>query len=60
MISQSIDVETFDLIQIFLASTLYSFKSAFYEKTKGTTTGSSLSLIVASIFMEHFNSKSLK
>ena len=59
IISRFFDKETLHLIEICLSSTFFSFKSKFYEQTKGTTMGSCLSLIVANIFMEHFETLAL-
>ena len=59
IISQFVDKETLHLIEICLSSTFFSFKSKFYEQTEGTTMGSCLSLIVANIFMEHFETLAL-
>jgi retron-type reverse transcriptase len=56
LISKLIDPETLNLIKIFLSSTFFTFKGVCYEQTKGTTMGSSLSPVVANIFMEHFES----
>jgi hypothetical protein len=52
-------LETLSIIETYLTSTLFTFKGICYEKTEGTTMGSSLSLIVSNIFMEHFNASAL-
>jgi hypothetical protein len=59
LISKLVDHETLNLIKIYLSSTFFTFKGVFYEQTEGTTMGSSLSLVVANIFMEHFESLAL-
>jgi hypothetical protein len=53
-ISKVIDLEIINLIEICLISTFCTFKGICYEKTKGIAMGSSLSLVVAKFFMEHF------
>jgi hypothetical protein len=55
-----VDPEILDLIKIFLSSTFFTFKGVFYEQNEGTTMGSSLSPVVANIFMEHFETLSLR
>jgi hypothetical protein len=37
IISKLVNSKTFNLIEIYLISTFFSFKGTFYEKTKGTT-----------------------
>jgi hypothetical protein len=59
LISKLVDLETLNLIKIFLTSTFFTFKGTCYEQTEGTTMGSSLSLMVANIFMEHFDTLAL-
>jgi hypothetical protein len=54
LISNLVSPKTLNLIEIFLTSTFFTFKGIFYEKTKGTSMGSSLSSVVVNIFMEHF------
>jgi hypothetical protein len=60
LISKLVDSETLNLIEIFLSSTFFTFKGVFYEQTEGTTMGSSLSPVVANIFMENFEYLALK
>jgi hypothetical protein len=60
LISKLVDSETLNLIEICLTSTFFTFKGTCYEQTEGTTMGSSLSPVVANIFMEHFETSSLK
>ena len=43
-----------NLIRIFLKSTFFTYQGQFYEKTEGTTMGSSLSHVITNLFMEHF------
>jgi hypothetical protein len=52
-ISKLLEHETLNVIKIFLSS-LFTFKGVLYEETEGTTMDSSISPIVANIFMEHF------
>lgn len=59
MISKLVNSETFHLIKIFPTSTFFTYKGEFYEKMEGTTMGSSLSLVVANIFMKHFEAFAL-
>lgn len=59
LISQLVDQETLNPIQICLNSTFLSFKGTIYEQTKGTIMGSPLSPIVANTFMEHFETRAL-
>ena len=47
------------LVEICLTSTFFSFEGEFYEQTCGVAMGSPLSLIVANLFMEDFESKAL-
>jgi hypothetical protein len=55
-----VDHETLNLIKIFLTSTFFTFKGTCYEQTEVTTMGSSLSPMVSYIFMDHFETLSLK
>jgi hypothetical protein len=59
LISNLVNPETLNLIEIFLTSTFFTFKGICYEQTKGTSMGSSLSSVVANIFMEHFEGLAL-
>jgi hypothetical protein len=59
LISKLIDLETINLIEIFISSTFFTFKGFFYEQPGGTTMGFSLSLVVANIFMENFEYSTL-
>jgi hypothetical protein len=54
LISKLIDLETLNLIEIYLTLNFFTFKGIFYEQTNGTTMGSSLSPMVTNILMEHF------
>ena len=53
------DPDTTYLVGICLTSTFFSFDGEFYEQTCGVTMGSLLSLVVANLFMEDFESKAL-
>jgi hypothetical protein len=59
LISKLVDPKTLNLIKICLTSTFFTFKGTCYEQTEGTTMGSSLSPVVANIFMEHFETLAL-
>jgi hypothetical protein len=59
LVSKLVDPETFNLIKICLTPTFFTFKGTCYEQTEGTTMGSSLSPVVANIFMEHFEALAL-
>jgi hypothetical protein len=59
LISNLVDPETLNLIEIYLTSTFFTFKGICYEQTKGTTMGSSLSPVVANNFMEYFEAQEL-
>ena len=53
------DPNTACLVEICLTSTFFSFEGEFFEQTYGVAVGSPLSLVVANIFMEDFESKAL-
>jgi hypothetical protein len=57
--SKLVDLGTIKLIELCLTYTFFTFKSIYYEQTEGTTMGSSLSPVVANIFMEHFETLTL-
>ena len=52
--------ETARLVELCLRSTYFSFQGQIYEQTEGVAMGSPLSPIVANIFMEYFEEKSIK
>jgi len=47
------------LVEICLTSTFFSFEGEFYEQTYGVDMGSTISPIVANLFMEDFESRAL-
>lgn len=49
-----LDLDTLNLIKIYLTSTLFAFKGTCYKQTESTTMGSPLSPIVTKFFMGHF------
>ena len=51
--------DTMHLVEICLTSTFFCFEDEFFEQTCGVAMGSSLSPIVANLFMEDFEAKSL-
>ena len=53
------DLETSKLTDLCLNSTLFSFMGELYEQTCGVVMGSPLSPIIANLFMENFEKKSL-
>jgi hypothetical protein len=53
------DIETANLVDIFLKFTYFSFCGYIYEKTKGVAMVSPLSLVVENISREHFERKEL-
>jgi hypothetical protein len=53
------NLETTSLVDIFLRSTFFSFQGELYEQTCGVAMGSPLSPIVANLFMDNFEQKSL-
>jgi hypothetical protein len=53
------DPETTKLAEVCLRSTFFSYQGEFYEQTSGVAMGSPLSPIVANLFMENFEKKSL-
>jgi hypothetical protein len=59
LISKLVDPKTLNLIEICLTSTFLTFKGIHYEQTKGTTIGSFLSLVVATVFIEQFETLAL-
>jgi hypothetical protein len=59
VINKITDEETTKLVEIYLKSTFFSFQNEIYEKTYGVGMGSPLSLVVANLFMEDLQSKSL-
>ena len=54
-----INLDTTYLVGICLTSTFFSFDGEFYEQTCSVAMGSSLSPMVANLFMEDFESKAL-
>ena len=46
-------------MEICLTSTFFSFEGEFFKQTYGVAMGSSLSPVVANLFMEDFESKAL-
>jgi hypothetical protein len=59
LISKILSPESINLIETCLSSTFFTFKRVCYEQTEGTTMGSSLSHVVANIFIKHFESLAL-
>jgi hypothetical protein len=59
IVKEVTDPETTKLAEVCLHSTFFSYQGEFYEQTSGVAMGSPLSPIVANIFMEHFEKKSL-
>ena len=53
------DPETSKLVGLCLNSTFFNFKGELYEQTCGVAMGSPLSPIIANLFMDNFESKSL-
>ena len=53
------DPETSQLVGLCLNSTFFSFMGELYEQTCGLEMGSPLSPIIANLFMENFEQKSL-
>ena len=51
--------QTTRLVEVCLRSTFFSFQGEFFEKISGVAMGSSLSPIVANLFMEKFEKKAL-
>ena len=49
-----------ELLGFCLHNTYFSFKSKFYEQVEGVAMGSSVSLIVANLYMEHFEGEVLR
>ena len=56
--SLSVD-EIVDLLKLCLLSTCFQWRNTFYEQTNGAAMGSSLSPILANIFMEDFKETAL-
>ena len=48
------------LLEFCLKNTYFSFQGQFFEQVKGVTMGSPVSPIVANLYMEHFEQKTLK
>ena len=48
-----------DLIRLCLTNTYFSYKVRIFEHTQRLAMGSPLSLIIAKIYMEHFEAKAL-
>lgn len=59
VINHLTDPDTAHLVEICLTSSSFCFEGEFYEQTCGVAMGSPLSLVVANIFMEDFESKAL-
>jgi hypothetical protein len=53
------DNETTNLVEVCLKYTYYSFGGDIYERTNGVAMGSLLSPVVANIFMEYFEEKTI-
>ena len=48
------------LLEFCLRSTYFVFQGQYYEQTEGAAMGSPLSLIIANIYMEHFETRALE
>ena len=48
-----------ELTELCLKSTYFQYQDQFYEQIDGAAMGSSLSTIIANIYMEHFEKKTL-
>jgi len=59
VIKMATDPGTAKLAEICLRSTFFSFQDHYYEQISGVAMGSSLSPIVANLYMEHFERKAL-
>ena len=59
VINNITDLNTIKLVIIYLKSTFFSFQDVIYEQTCGVAIGSPFSPIVANIFMEDFEAKSI-
>lgn len=59
LISKLVDCETLTVIKIYFTSTFFSFKFIFYTQSKGNAMGSSISHVVANIFMQHWKNLAL-
>jgi hypothetical protein len=53
------DCDTTNLSEVCLCSTFFSYQGEFYEQTNDVEMGSPLSPIIANLFMENFENKSL-
>ena len=49
----------FDLLKLCLSTTYFQLREKFYEQTHGAPMGSSLSPVIANLFMEEFEKKTL-
>ena len=49
-----------ELLGFCLHNTHFSFQNKFYEQVKGVAMGSQVSLIVANLYMEHFEGEALR
>ena len=54
------DQNLFNIIEIHLVSTFFNYQGQLYEQTQCTSMGSLLSPVIANIFMEHLENKSLE
>ena len=59
VIKHIMDLDTTNLVSIYLTSTFFSFDGEFYEETCGVTMGSPLTPMVVNLFMDDFESKAL-
>jgi hypothetical protein len=59
VIEELTNKETSTLVRVCLRSTFFTFRGSFYEQTEGMAMGSPLSLVVANLYMEHFEGQAL-
>ena len=59
VIKHMIDADTANLVRTCLKSTYFSYQGNIYEHIHGVAMGSPLSLVIANIYMEHFEMKAI-
>jgi len=58
--SHEVPSDFIPLIEHCLTTTYFSYNNQFYEQTSGAAMGSSISLVIANIFMEYFEKETLR
>ena len=59
VIKHMIDADTANLVRTCLKSTYFSYQGNIYEQIHGVDMGSPLSSVIANIYMEHFEMKTI-